>query len=396
VARSEWAALCIATALGLAACGFPDHQFIPDNQFDDASASGGTSGAGGGITGGSGGTSGTGGGITGGSGGQSGSAGSAGATGGGSGSGTGGSSVGGACGNNGECVPAPSGWTGPVAVWTGASSDTAPQCSTSGGYPTQDLNLKTSLNTPAATCPSCSCDPPTGETCPTTVDITYYSGANCGGTIYWGDSSDPITVDNTCTGYQLSHGPSGEYPETAEFDAVPANGSCAPHTTGQANIPPTTYEQARVCKGATTSACSGGSLCVPTPAQSFKLCVYKSGDDSCPQPFTHKTSGYNDFTDSRACSSCDCGAPAGASCSGTIADSTGASCGSGTTTTIPANTCTNIAKDTTTGTLEGGITDTRFEKYTQGTASNGSCQVVPSTVTGSVTKTGQYTLCCTQ
>lgn len=373
--RSERAAFCIASALVLAACGFPSHQFIPDNQFDDASVTtGGTSGTGGGVTGGSGGTSGSGG-ATGGSGGVAG--------------------TGGACGNNSECLPAPSnGFQGPVAVWTGKTSDTAPSCSTSGGYPNQKLNLKTNVSTPAATCPTCTCDAPTGVTCPTSVDLTYYGGANCGGSTYWGDPSNPIAVTSQCGNWTLAHGPNGEHPQSAVFDALPTGGTCMPHSSGQANIPPPTYDQVRVCGDATTSACGSGSVCAPTPAQSFKLCVYQSGDVTCPQPFSQKSTDYTSLSDGRMCSNCDCGVPTGDTCSGTVTDSTGATCGSNPTTSIQAGSCTPVPADSTTGTLEGGIADTRNVAYTPGTASGGSCPVIASQVTGILTKIGQYTICC--
>lgn len=388
MAHSERAALWVATALGIAgfaACGFPSHKFIPDNQFDDASVTtGGTSGGGG-----SGGTVGGSGGTLGGSGGTSGTAG----VGGSSGSGTGGSGVGGACGTNGECVSAPSGFKGPVAVWMGTTSDTAPGCSQSSGYPNQVLNLEANLNTPAASCPSCSCDAPTGETCPTVVNLSYYSDTQCQGAYYWGPL--PVDSSNSCSGFELGRGPGGEQPQSAVFDDIPTGGSCTSHSSGQANIPKATWtNQARVCGGASTIGCGSGSVCAPVPAQSFKLCVYQSGNVACPQPFSEQHTYYSGVTDTRACSQCDCGAPAGASCSGTIADSTGATCGVGTTTNIPAGTCTAVAKDSTPGTLDGGLADTRVVAYTPGTASGGNCPVIAAKVTGSLTKTGQYTVCC--
>jgi hypothetical protein len=91
--------------------------------------------------------------------------------------------------------------------------------------------------------------------------------------------------------------------------------ACAPKLI-QAVAEPVWQIAARACVGGSASgACGNGELCVPKPADGWKLCVYQSGSAVCPAGYPEKQFLYDGLVDNRTCSACTCGAPQG-SCTG--------------------------------------------------------------------------------
>ena len=76
-----------------------------------------------------------------------------------------------------------------------------------------------------------------------------------------------------------------------------------------------------MCGGAVDEepgACSGSEVCVAPSASPYgAICVYRSGDHTCPSGFSNKELLYGGYNDTRACSNCTC-SPQNDTCSGTI------------------------------------------------------------------------------
>ena len=418
--RSLVAVSCGVTLFGFAACAFPDHSFVDDDQFygTDSGTSGGfggasggaggtgaggtgatgATGATGGASGGAGGASGTGGasgGTTGGSGGATGGAG--GATGGsggvtgGSGGVTGGSggvtggaggATGGAAGNenctNGiddnndtlvdcqdpkcqsgfTCVPVlPAGWSGPLALYAGAGP--APDCLTSGGYPTVKQNANSGLNPGSASCPTCTCDGTTGVGCEASI-ILMTDGTCAGGPCWGGEAGllqcgsapfNNITVPNglACSLLPTLISSNGAGAKGAWMGPLTSTGGvCAPKSTGSKTIPTPTWNQTiRACgDGPTTGKGCGTGKCMPRPAGGFgnSVCIHRVGDQACPAPFSTKTLAHLNYSDARDCSACACDPP-NPLCTGTLTLYTDDLCSANQTTIVTPDTCNSIPVD---------------------------------------------------
>jgi hypothetical protein len=78
------------------------------------------------------------------------------------------------------------------------------------------------------------------------------------------------------------------------------------------NVPATTWdENARACAPATAlaqGACDTGEVCAPDGPFAGALCVYETGDVSCPGAgYTDKRVYYTGIADTRDCTACACG-----------------------------------------------------------------------------------------
>lgn len=416
--RAGLLAAAVVLVAGWAGCSFPEHTFVSDAEFDDAGGGGtgaiGGSGAVGG-TGATGGSSGSG--ATGGSSGAGATGGSAGsgATGGGAGTGaTGGSAgiggsagVGGSAGTGGSsggedctngidddgdndidcadsdcqsghtCAPTvPNGWTGPVAFWQGSGAP--PNCLSSGGYRVLSESGNDGLDAQPASCPTCECNTDACET----VDLRYYSDTACGSGVTW---SLPTGLATGCRGVNLTHS-NGSRPGAAQY----SGGTCPATTTGTKNVPPISWAtSARACGGAPTTGvgCAGAGSCVPIPSSPFeaKVCIYKAGTDTCPGGYsTQSFVMYKNNTDTRDCSACACDATSDC---GTVIDYAEDATCSGPSTTIPFDTCTQVAIDTSTG------MDTRRVSFVAA-ASGVSCSPSGGQPTGDAQPSEPITVCC--
>jgi hypothetical protein len=127
---------------------------------------------------------------------------------------------------------------------------------------------------------------------------------------------------------------------------------------------------------------------VATPPAPFaKVCVFQAGATTCPAgAYSVASVFYGGVSDSRACSGCSCGTPAGTSCTGAqvqgFSVNTG-TCG-GTAVTISSGPCETV-----------GVTIEGEEEITAPTANNGTCTPSGGQASGTVTPATPTTVCCT-
>lgn len=215
---------------------------------------------------------------------------------------------------NGYCTPAipNSGWQGPVVLYPVKSV-----CS--GNYSTIAFEGITNPSTAAATC-GCSC----AGGC--TATLTNYANSNCG----FACSGQPIdmTVGLNDGGEILecldaSSGCGAYTTESLDFSASPAPCSPVPSTSVPASggfvtaCSPSALDQ---------GSCSAGETCMPKPSFSPPIfCIYAPGPAACPDAGYQVTrDAYEDASDTRGCSACECSSPS--SCSGSATLFSGPSC----------------------------------------------------------------------
>jgi hypothetical protein len=413
--RHNLARLSIAGVLAVCAayagCTVESHTFVDDSLFNLDSGTGNTGG------GAQGGTGGTGAGGTGGGPGGSG----------GTGSGTGNENC-----TNGQdddndsqidcadsdclplyaCVPpVPAGWQGPVAFYEG--TDAAPLCNASGGFPTQKQSAHSGIVPGTATCPTCACNFTGTPECK--ANLVFGSTADCQGGSCWGSQTgvcngSPITATNgICQGIGLCQNGATK-PTSLEITSASVTGTCTVNSTGSADIPaPGWTNEVRACGDApaTGKGCGTDGACMPVPTTPFSnsACIYKTGDTSCPSPFSNKHVVHQNAQDTRSCTPCGCGALAGGNCTGgTVNVYPAAGCGSGAqAATIGA--CNDIGVDPSpnpavTGQCESppgtpNAADSRSVLYSGATvAGTPACPPTGGQVSGAATAIDPITFCC--
>ena len=283
------------------------------------------------------------------------------------------------CGGSFACVPAvPTGWSGPVELYSGSSP--APTCTTdfSSSY---DGNGQ--LSAPPATC-TCSCNAPTtGCAAP---DMTFFTTGICTVTPCYS-----TTLQNgVCTTINDSASciPNGVgSPHMSALAPSVTAGNCTPQHGKQ--LHPTTWgTYAQACSSTTAVVqldCQTGSVCAPTPAAPYgqTLCVSRAGDLACPsQGYTAKQVFYGSVSEGRSCSGCTCGGLTGASCAAVIDSysSSDGSCGGSVQTYDAPFSCDSVNQPG----------DFRLTLTPQ----NGSCAANPDTATGAATPASPTTFCC--
>jgi hypothetical protein len=125
---------------------------------------------------------------------------------------------------------------------------------------------------------------------------------------------------------------------------------------------------------------------MPLPEEPFlgELCVFRSGEHSCPAGWTAKHTGWEDFADSRGCATCSCGAPGGATCEGRIEGHQNSACSNlGFTIDLPGLECV-VTEDTAPLSAEFVATGTL----------GGSCTPSGGNPTGELTGSEPVTICC--
>ncbi len=288
---------------------------------------------------------------------------------------------------SGVCADAvPAGWSGPVTLFnqTGSTAPTPPACPTS--FPTDAYDGNAGLSAAAPTC-GCTCSAGTGAECGSS-GIEFYQDPSCQQACNSGSYSLPpgLCVTTGCPGGMPVNGVVLTAPTIAYA------GSCTPQPTS--SIPPASWSTtARAC-GTTPIAgtCPGGGLCVPAPPSPFSgVCIYQAGTSTCPSgSYSVGSTFYGGVSDSRACTSCSCGTPSGASCTGAgvqlFTQNTGV-CG-GTAPTVPFISGCQA--------LGGNAIHTAGEQETTApTANNGTCTATGGQASGTATPATPTTVCCT-
>jgi len=205
---------------------------------------------------------------------------------------------------------APSGWTGPLALYTGSSS--VPSCS--GAYGMSVYQGQGGLTQPPASCSSCSC---------------AITGASCAWTL---SGNKDCAASTTCPTFPLDPGGAcsglGLNPAFASCRALPAGytpelsndspGTCAIEGGTQTGATPTFTTTATACTAQLSAAgCGAGETCAPALPAGALLCVEADGAVSCPGAsiYSVEHTFYNGINDGRMCSPCQCPVPV---CDGTI------------------------------------------------------------------------------
>jgi hypothetical protein len=290
-----------------------------------------------------------------------------------------------------QCAPAvpPGGWVGPLSLWQGTGTETPPDCGDSGGFPTEVGAGGVGLTGADPSCPACSCNAPIGVSC-AIGSATFFAAASCvtqGGTLN--------VPANICQPFvTLSFDPA-----SVRWATAPASGgACIPKQTGNPSIPPAQWAtQMLACgDGATAGAGCGAGVCVPRPAPPFDdaLCVYQAGDVPCPPgPYSLRTLFYTTAGDTRDCSACDCGAPTGTTCAGTVKLYTDTACSVEEVILSSVSQCAALPPDTTTP--PPPYLSQRSMIYQGAPTGSGSCASIPSKGSGTVAEEDPLTVCCT-
>lgn len=214
------------------------------------------------------------------------------------------------------CLPTPAGWTGPLAVWTGATAP--PSCPTD--YPSPRLDALADLDFGPATC-DCSCGPPTPDgPCPSSFPVQIYGTNQCGAT-----ACDTVTVTGSCAGVQSNC----TFANGMQAKPTPPTASCTPSADVRV-VPAEWKSKTRTCeieRPPEQGACAADEKCVPLPHAPMepRPCITMAGDVACPPgSYAVRRVFYTSANDTRGCTACTCGA-ASTSCSGSITECSGSS-----------------------------------------------------------------------
>jgi hypothetical protein len=309
------------------------------------------------------------------------------------------------------CVdPVPGGWTGFVSLYDGPPAS-VPSCG--GDFPTSSYVGKDAIVAVDASCSVCSCGTPTGQSCgfadPTHALLT--SDAACNGPSSCTVGLEvPASWNGTCFGPDGAPGgvdtcgpnggascAAGNQPCNVSLNATAlavVGGSCQANVETP-TVPPVAWGGAGAACGGPTpgTGCSAAGVCLPVPDAPFHagICVFQTGDLSCPAGvFSEKHLFYGDASDSRTCTSCTCSTAQGGSCSATVTvypTSALTSCTGAPVTLHPTSSaadCVNLAGNPTVGSREAAFT----------AVSGGACNSSGGTPAGAATGIDPTTFCC--
>lgn len=231
----------------------------------------------------------------------------------------------------GTCVhEAPDGWFGPNLYWIGPSGEN-PGCPPEAPLPGNDAHAD--LGPVEHICPSCACGP--SETSCLLSTTWTLAAAPCSDAdnatltpfdVLVPDWTGTCNQDNAIVADALcGDEPCAQSVTVGAPEALSA--PCAPESIGQEYRPGPPWPWGKVaqeCLVTPSDTCSGGEAgegraCIPTPGD-FMACVTldhgeHEGDVDCP-PFydDEQYVMYRDAQDTRSCTACACGDPAGGEC----------------------------------------------------------------------------------
>jgi hypothetical protein len=297
--------------------------------------------------------------------------------------GDGGASEAATCGTAMQCTPsAPTGWSGPVALFVApAAQGTPPACGAAyAATPAFDGNA--GLGTTSATCSPCACGAVTGVTCSPPV-MTFYVDTSCGSPAF---GTQTLTTSCEPTTYIGA--------SAVTVSGPTAGGGACTTTGGTATITaPAWTTVARACAPASapssSPSCAAGEVCAPAPASPFgsAQCVMQPGMATmCPAGYsTGPQVLYAGVDDQRGCTACQCTDPTGATC------------------TLPSPAIDTECPSPSGGTLPAPATCSAFTPpdtvklaASPTVADAGSCALADGGMpTGTATATGATSFCCT-
>lgn len=218
----------------------------------------------------------------------------------------------------GRCVPVPPmDWSLPVLLWSGPELE-APDCPAGLTELVEYEGHADPVDPPG--CPTCRCEPPTGECeLPTLLLGNTETCPEGGGGTHF-DFSPPDLWDGSCTSNTVIPPELGV--RSITFGTVSmTEGGCTPTASppspkgGAASAPWKTL--ARACAMAGLAPCPDrDALCVPAaaPPAGFSQCTHRQGEHECPADYPDRRIFYGDLRDSRHCTDCSCGPPVGGAC----------------------------------------------------------------------------------
>jgi hypothetical protein len=305
-----------------------------------------------------------------------------------------------------SCAPSvPAGWTGYFAVYDGAIND--PGCPTE--YATENFLGNKNLQAPPATCSTCACAAPTGQTCvaPTTITIDDAAcGANntCFAEMALGPANGScfldffLAADTFCgPGGNCTAGGGGttNCNVSVSVPAASVTGGMCAASGGTPDIQPLTWSNlGRACGDPVTTGlgCNVNQICLPKPPAPFEggICIRQDGDvPTCPANFANKHVFFGGATDNRGCGACSCAAPSGGSCEVTVQVHSNNAC-----TSQVANLVTSAAGDCEA--IVPANPEIRGRRSTVTKPPSGStCNPAGGQATGMAVPTGPVTFCCT-
>lgn len=228
------------------------------------------------------------------------------------------------------CVPpAPSGWTGPSAVYDGAYDTKPAQCPPL--YAEKQLEGRDGVMVGTASC-VCGTGTPQGGKCK--VVVSDYASTTCDGNAIGVPHEAPLTkCVNRGGGFSTMRVAAPTIiPPTCAFPQSVVTG------------PPLSFERAVVaCALPERSACAeqGECLASPVPSDPFtRMCIHRVGDQSCPSAdYAARFTVFAAVRDGRACAcyatpaSASCGTKvdfySGTGCNGAVSPSSVDSCTDG-------------------------------------------------------------------
>jgi len=308
-----------------------------------------------------------------------------------------------------ECVdPIPVGWGtfGYAALFRGspAGDPACPDGTAATEVYTGNGNL---LNT-EADCTSCGCDTPMDRTCELTDDLFDPTKPGiqpfrtrdtfCGiAATNFTTLTVPGAWDGMCSELDVAPGggacPGASCNRSVEVQAAQLHGGSCVATGGvPSGGDPTWGEAVKACRAETTlGGCDAGKTCVLRPQAQFepRICVGKSGDQTCPAGFGLRSEAFADFADTRDCSDCTCGGPAGGVCKVTLSlfsDVSPTACATALPIVVESGDCVDTPSNPRISGRTSAVTMP---------PSGGSCPSTGGGVpSGEATPSGQTTFCC--
>ena len=267
------------------------------------------------------------------------------------------------------CTPdAPPGWTGPATLAVDRPCDRSwPAAGPAGGI---------GFSVGASSC-ACACSAPVGQAC-STGGVILYSSAGCvaAQAVYAG-----LLPAGICT----------NIPDVGVMSVLGgylgvAGGSCAPVPT--IDLPaPTFAHQGAVCQPAHAGAACRGGSCTPSPPPVSGACVFAMGQLDCPARYPHQTLLYGGTEDTRGCTACSCGAPAGSFCQGATYLYADSACAAQYGPISNDGSCVSFTGIAPMGSLLVVATSAPL---------GGACAASGSSPTGAAVPTAPVTVCCTE
>jgi hypothetical protein len=282
------------------------------------------------------------------------------------------------------CTTSPGGWACTILPvgngWTIGAYDATARPACPANFSGASTDVLSDVGGAADSC-TCDCTNTTAATCKGNWDWHLYSSSSCG--TFTNTGGNGLT-DGVCLKNPGDNLNQSEYWNGGANGVVTVAGVCS--ATPKITQPAVTDDQGETCALPQAGAgCATGSVCAPVQPTGFQLCSTHSGAMTCANGLT-QSDVYTGYDDTRTCSSCACGTEdlgcaltgaefwTGTDCTGSVCEIT-ASC----------------AKCVLPGT---GDTDSMSGVFTDN-GKGGDCVVTTNTTpTGSVTGTGETTVCC--